>query len=88
VVLRVSSLKENAMRISVAILSLVLAATPALADYPNHPSKNPPAKHELRKAKPKTTVNPAPAPNPDPSAGSGSYGAPTGAASNGGEQGY
>ena len=76
------------MRISVAILGLILAATPALADYPNNPPKNPPVKHELRKDKTKTTVNPAPAPNPDPAAGSGSYGTPTGAASNGGEQGY
>ena len=76
------------MRVSIAILSLVLAATPALADYPNNPPKNPVTKHQLRKEKPKTTVHPQPAPSPDPAAGSGGYGAPTGAAINGGEQGY
>ena len=77
------------MRISVSILTLLLAAGPALAaSAPDNPHQPPPVRHSFQKPKPKTVGNPLPAPTPDPSAGSGSYGAPMGAASNGGEQGY
>jgi hypothetical protein len=76
------------MRVSASLLALLLTASPALADFPDNPPKNPPVRHQMQKPKPKTVGHPLPAPSPDPSAGSGSYGAPAGAASNGGEQGY
>ncbi len=74
------------MRVSIAVLSLMLAVTPALADNSNElPTKQPP-KAELKKEPDKmTTVNPEPAPPMDPSAGSGGNGAPVAGSSNGNE---
>jgi hypothetical protein len=83
------------MRVPVAILGLVFAATPALADNPwpkptieqqeQQSAVQKPVQHQLRKEKPKTTVTPEAAPAMDPSAGSGGYGAPTAGSSNGNE---
>jgi hypothetical protein len=83
------------MRVSIALFSLVMAATPALADDP-WPEPTPeqqeqqsavqkPPPHNLRPESPKTTVNPEPAPPMDPSAGSGGYGAPQAGIGNGNE---
>lgn len=83
------------MRVSIAIMSLVLAATPALADNP-WPKPTPeqqeqqsavqkPVQRNLRPEQPKTSVTPEAAPPMDPAAGSGGYGAPQAGSSNGNE---
>jgi hypothetical protein len=77
------------MRPSALILIAVMAAAPALAETgPANPPKQQPAPAQLHKPKPKTTGAQMPAPSPSPNAGTTTPGTPTGAASNGGEQGY